>query len=597
MTDSRLVKRKTAALLFGLLMFKFLWFDGLWCAESTFRPFSAIETYVFAALASLLLLIPYILINKVFIAFIVDIMLGMLLECNLLYFRTYYTAIPLTSYAIAGNLKDFTSSIYGSMHLGDVMFAGSTIVALLLLNVRRATGTALLRTKQYLLLLAVTVLIAATLLLVKGGFRKSYEALQDSYTHTCGTPMFTVFGSIYYDYIRDTDVFTPEIGERIRKFEMQSADTSAVYCPFSPQNVIIILAESFESWVLQQTVENQEITPRLNKLLNDGTTFYAPYVLSQVKGGRSIDAQLILNTGLLPVNNGVYSIKYPYSIYPSLAKAMRQKYNADFKSFVLTADKPIVWNQNIIATQFGYDTLISKADFRQDEKIGPHYRKQLGDMSLLRQCADKILNHQTWLRNGVNLLQIVTYSGHFPFALPEHLRQVHFSDAMPTILRDYLTVANYTDRAICEFIDALRHEPFFDNTLIIITGDHEGLANHRAELCETPQGKGLVSDKPFVPFIVVAGSKIPKWKFLHYPFVLGQIDIYPTLLDFLGLNDYEWKGLGKSVFNPAKPPVAINPHGLIIGDTVGVPQERLRYLKDAWQISDDIIRYNWFENR
>ena len=87
----------------------------------------------------------------------------------------------------------------------------------------------------------------------------------------------------------------------------------------------MILAESLESWVLEQTVEGQELTPCLNRLLKDSTTIYAPYVVSQVKGGRSIDAQLMVNTGLLPIDNGVYSLKYPHSTYPSLARAMKQK--------------------------------------------------------------------------------------------------------------------------------------------------------------------------------------------------------------------------------------------------------------------------------
>ena len=28
---------------------------------------------------------------------------------------------------------------------------------------------------------------------------------------------------------------------------------------------------------------------------------------------------------------------------------------------------------------------------------------------------------------------------------------------------------------------------------------------------------------------------------------MGQIDIYPTLLDAMGLNDYSWRGMGHSI--------------------------------------------------
>jgi len=596
-------RRSVILLFFMLLMFKFLWFDFLWCAESTFRPFSDAETYIFALLASLILLFPYIIIKNAFVVFVIDILLGVLLECNLLYFRTYYTAIPLSSYAIAGNLKDFTASIYGSMRWGDLLFAVSTIVAIVLFcRVRKfsARNQRRINSRKYLLLLVIVSAFAGLLLMIKGGFRHAYEKLQDSYTHTCGTPMYTVFGSLVYDYIRDKEVYTPETGEKIREFVQSSKFNGKCsdIINHEPVNLIIILAESFESWTLEATVEGQEITPCLNRLISDSATFYMPCVLSQVKGGRSIDAQLMLNAGLLPINTGVYSLKYPHSLYPSLSKAMKQKYSAEnVHSYILTADKPIVWNQNIIAPEFGYDSLIAKADFLLDEKVGPHYRRQLGDVSFLRQCAAKIISDETWNREGVNLLQIVTYSGHFPFTLPEYLRQLHFSDDIPAILRDYMTVANYTDRALGEFIEAIRHEPFFDNTLIVITGDHEGLVNFRRELCASPGGRGLVSDKPFVPLIIINGAKYAASNVIgRHEAIMGQIDIFPTLLDMLGLDDYEWKGLGMSALNPSKPSVAVDPHGMIYGDTTGVSPDYIRRLKEAWQVSDDIIKYDYFRN-
>lgn len=58
-------------------------------------------------------------------------------------------------------------------------------------------------------------------------------------------------------------------------------------------------------------------------------------------------------------------------------------------------------------------------------------------------------------------------------------------------------VANYTDYAIGPFIDYLKSRPDFDETMIVITGDHEGLASDRMLLCQSKEGKGIVSDKPF----------------------------------------------------------------------------------------------------
>ncbi|MDR1524958.1 MAG: LTA synthase family protein [Tannerella sp.] len=620
-------------LLFLLLLFKVLWFDFSWCVISTFRPFSYAELYVFGILFAAVFLMPFVLFRKTVIVWIVDVMLGFLFVSNLIYFRTYYTAIPLSSYGLAANMLDFTSSVYESLRWEDIMYPLSTLAAAFFCRRRRAAETPpaasgrLAAFGRYMLLVMIFVSLAAVLLLVKGGFKKSYELLQDSYTHTCGTPLYTIAGSLYYDYIRDKEVYTPETGRHIDGWlerHLASGRRSDAKClqleastflpdgcavperPLMPErrmNCIIILAESLESWVLERTVEGQEIMPRMNRLLRDSTTLYAPNVLSQVKGGRSIDAQLMINTGLLPVDIGVYSLKYSQSFFPSLAKALEEKYGEVY-ACTLTADKPFVWNQSVIAPAFGYDSLVSKNHFMQDEKVGPHYRHQLGDVSLLRQCAGKINDGRVW-KDGANLLQIVTYSGHFPFVLPDDLKEVHFSGDIPLRMRDYMTVANYTDRALGSFVEAIRSVPGFDNTLIVITGDHEGLADMRDNLCRDKAGQGIVSDAPFVPFIVLnvppALRSAMQDAFdlsgagIRYKKVMGQVDIYPTLLDLLELTDYTWRGMGRSILDPAKKGIAVNAHNAVYGDTTDV--SGIQHLKEAWKVSDEIIRYDYFRHK
>ena len=579
-------------LLGGLLFFKFLWFDFCWCLLSTFRPFSSPETYLYAALTMLILLFPLVVWRMERTTWVTAILLDILLVCNLMYFRTYYTAIPLDSYWLVGNLKDFTDSVWGSFRITDLVFPLSTVAAAIARRRMKCPATLSRSMKEirvYALLTGGFVLIAGSTLWLQGGFKKVYEALQDSYTHTCGTPMYTVFGSICYDYMRDVETYTPEVGIHIEDWLRQHPPMSAPTDTTTRTHCIVILAESLESWVLEQTVEGQELTPCLNRLLKDSTTIYAPYVVSQVKGGRSIDAQLMVNTGLLPIDNGVYSLKYPHSTYPSLARAMKQKYGTSAKAYTLTGDKPMVWNQSVIEPAFGYDGLLSKADFVNDEPVGPRYRPQIGDGSLMRQIADKIRRRKVWDDNGQMLLQCVTYSGHFPFVLPERLRQVTFSDRFPPRMRDYMMTANYTDRALGQFVEQLRTDGIYEHTLIVITGDHEGLVDMRSEWCASEGGHGLVSEDPMVPLIILNAPKG-----MRYEQVMGQIDIYPTLLQLLGLADYAWQGLGLSIIDTNNKRIAIDAQGNIYGETGHVSEKEIRHLKDAWKVSDAIIRYDYF---
>ena len=135
------------------------------------------------------------------------------------------------------------------------------------------------------------------------------------------TSMYTVFGSLCYDLINQKQEATPQIQQEIKEWLSQKPGHHPLAGRIGIRNnCIVILAESLESWILEREVEGQEITPYLNKLLQDSTTLYAPRVLTQVKGGRSIDAQLLLCAGMLPINSGTYSSQYPDHTYGTLQK-------------------------------------------------------------------------------------------------------------------------------------------------------------------------------------------------------------------------------------------------------------------------------------
>lgn len=338
-----------------------------------------------------------------------------------------------------------------------------------------------------------------------------------------------------------------------------------------------------KSWVLNLTVENQEITPYLNKLLKERSTLYAPHVLTQVNGGRSIDAQLLVLAGLLPLQTGAYSCRFPLNTYHTLPKAMKELKGT--RNYLLTVDKTKTWNQGAVARSFGIDTIVSYPDFRMTEAFGN--RKRLGDNAFFSQCREKMENGEIWRSDENVFIQMVTYSGHSPFKMPESLKTVHFSNRIPEVMADYMTVAHYTDEAIGKFVEYLRTRPEYGRTMVVITGDHEGLADNRKDLCRTKAGKGIVSENEFTPFIVL-NSPIA----MYHTKVMGQVDIYTTLLNLLGLESYRWSGIGQSILDSGKPGVAISPKRSIEGDTMFLSREELLRMRQSQVISDRIIRFD-----
>ncbi len=593
------------------IFFKFLLFDLLWSIPTTFATWSTVEFFASKAIAVLFFLIPGKLLRLWWLEVVILFCLDGLLIANLMYFRTYFTAIPLDSYALGGNLADFMGSVFDSFRGVDILFPLSTVVFIIvwkfILKGRCANGVnsfgpgGIAKEKRsfvgYEIAWAISLVLFVGSTMYRGGFYKAYDSIrQHAYRSSSTTTMYTIAGNLWFDHINKQQQATPQIahmidewlGERTGYLPMAETgifegDSVFVNRAEEPRtNVIVILAESFESWPLEREVEGVEITPYLNRLIKDSTTLYAPNVLTQVKGGRSIDAQLLLCAGLLPVNSGTYSSQYPGNEYYTLQKALAQKNAA--RSYLLTIDKISTWNQGVIAYSFGTDTIVAYHDFKLEEAFGTH--KRTGDDAFLRQCAEKISAGEVWGRDENAYMQFITYSGHAPFRLPQELKQVHFSSDIPQKMNDYMTTVNYTDRAIGHFVEYLKTLPQYKNTLVVITGDHEGLAAYRKELCESPGGKGVVSEGTFTPFIVL-NSPVG----MRYEKVMGQIDMYPTLLNLLQLDDYPWKGLGQSILDSTKRGFAVSPQLEIIGETPS--EEQAAYARRAYDISDMIIRFDY----
>lgn len=421
-----------------------------------------------------------------------------------------------------------------------------------------------------------------------GGYKNAYESLLMS-KQTCGAPMYTILGVLGYEMIMDKVEYTPEVANEIKGWIKEHEKLTKHDLPYAIEardNCIIILAESMESFPIEKRVEGKEITPYINALLKEDNVIYCPFVLTQAKGARSIDAQLLLHTGLLPLQFGAYSSRFPHNTYPSLDKAFKAKYK-DGKTISFTVDKKVVWNVGAVAQSFGYDVLLDKPHFVLDEKTGPMGR--LGDVSFLRQSSQKILDEDLFKTGGHTILQCVTYSGHDPFIIPEKSKRISFKSKMPETLERFLTVANYTDFAIGEFVKFIRSNPKFNNTMIVITGDHEALGTRRKELRESTVGKQIVSDGYYTPFIVL-NSPVK----LRYNKVMGQVDMYPTLLDLMGLESYPWKGLGESILSPHKKPFAVSPQMEIVGDTTEASKQEIEHAIKAWKISDLMLKTDFF---
>lgn len=573
---------RRTALAAGAFFLTLLVFDLFWCLWTTFNPFSHFPLYVSAALVSLLLTLPYVLTRRAWTAWALLLLLDVLLVANLMYARTYFEAIPLRSYLIADNLADFMPAVWASLRWADLSFLAITGAAIYLISSSKKTRRKPGRVGGFLLWLALPVVITFIVFPTPASYKKRYaEDVASAYAYQSGPVKYSVFGKLAYDALTAMERLTPQ-----QRAETLALVRSLPRVPALPdsvrprRNVVIVFCESLESWVIGLNYQGHEVTPHLNALLRDSTTLYAPRLLSQAKAGRSMDGQLIDLTGLLPLDQGAYSTSYPGTYVPSLHQAL--KADRGSRCYLFTGDKRKVWNQERIARAMGQDTIIDYPCFRiEDNYTG---KRHVGDRALVRQVVEK-MKGGVWPAGEPALVQLVTYSGHGPYIMPEQERDWRLSADTPELMAGYIYCAHYTDKALGSLLEYLRSRPDWDDTMLVITADHEGLGDARASLVDTPRGRGIVEREQIIPLIVANSPVAGRIEHLG-----GQSDIYPTLLQLLGLTEYWWPGFGTSLLSPAHPQCAVNPWGVLKGipaDPAAPARQRA-----AQRASDRILRYD-----
>ena len=584
------IKGENALMLAGVFA-TLLWFVIDWCLSTTFRPMSIPQLYLINFFAALLLLAPWMLTRSRAVGLAVLVVMILFSEANLIYCRTYYTAIPPGGYLMAGNMLDFTNSIWSNLRWSDLGFVVILLVVALY-RVRSDFSDKSYVLKAYSATTCIFGLLSYIYILCLGGFYNAYNSLVQLWmTYTSGVPTYTLVGHIAFKIMEDKKLqdLSPEDLKAIDKWLVEhKARYSPNLCDEPRKNLVFVICESLESWPIDLEIDGQEVTPYLNSLVSDSTTFYAPNVMTQVCSGHSIDGQLIYTTGLLPTSNTVYSMKYADRNYPSLNKLLKKDRNA--KSILMTTDKPTTWNMLAVERAFEYDTVLHRYNWIDDEIMN----RNITDGSFFRQSIAELKKGELWPENSPAMLTFITFSGHHPFVMREDLRDPHFdvsNKGLPQMLENYISVTHYVDSQLSAVVDYIKGRSDFEDTMIVILGDHEGLATSRKEILESSAfAREHVGEGRYTPMIIL-NSPIGG----RYDGVMGQVDVFPTLLDMLGISGDNWRGLGVSVLDASHPNLAFSAIPLeMAGNADSCSAEELEHLRSAQSVSEKIITYDLY---
>lgn len=266
-------------------------------------------------------------------------------------------------------------------------------------------------------------------------------------------------------------------------------------------NIILVIVEGFTANVIESLGGREGITPNFNQLSREGilfTNFYA--------SGDRTDKGLVSILSAFPAQTQRSIIKFPDKTQ-KLPYLSRKLEGLGYQtSFVYGGDADFA-NYRSFLTYGGFRHITSVDDFDSDyntSKWGVH------DQYLFEQ-AEKELD--TTSLNKPFFKAMLTLSSHEPFDVP--LKQIPGEDD-PSM---FLNSCYYTDKCIGDFIAYCKKQPWWNNTLIVITADH----GHRLP----DKIDSRIREKFHTPMLWLGGAIKKDTLVTRYG---GQTDIANTLL-------------------------------------------------------------------
>ena len=485
--------------------------------------------------------------------------------CNILYSRYFLRYIPLSSIGQTNNLLDYTviMSILDGFRYTDCYFI---IISIIYYFINKSVRTKILEFQSFRKIIYLFPSIILVNFSIHALFccsdRKlwylSYykERISNShfiFDYNLGRPIWANYhrGSvrtIIADYIimnsGDIELDNQKL-QMINQICAPKHLSNKHTTTSANKNIIFILVESYLSLVTDLEVNGKKVMPFLFSLSKQPNTYYNSKMQSNITLGQSSDGQFIYMTGILPLRSIITISKAKSVSLPGLPKLLSRQF-PKLKSRMIIPTLPSLWEQETMCKVYGFNSLYSSLDYNEDKK------SFLTDQEMFELSAR--VDKTSELPFFSVLLTMAMHSPYNKEYDPDY-NITKFDDAM----NHYLNACHYTDKQIEKYFKHLKTSGLYDNSIIVIASDH-----HAFEQSVNVEQYGFNRN---LPLFIINGGNQNGWSQ-----ECKQIDIYPTLLDILGIKS-KWHGQGQSLFSTY--------HGYEISN-------------QDWKISEWILFSNYF---
>lgn len=459
----------------------------------------------------------FILANLIYLT------MSSLLYADVVYERYYNAILSIDLLGQAGQVGGVFDSIITLMYLTDFWYWIDLPIIILTTIFIYPRIQVKSKSFQTLLLLAfgILIIIFTTFFPLKVNYSDQYKI---ALSGIISAHLFNLFDSTD-TILNNEDNSNNRIKiDNLRKEFLKKNNlnrSSELFGKYKGKNVIIVQAESLNTFPINLEINDQEITPTLNELIK--SSYYYPNTYLQIGRGNTSDAEFVANNSIYPIaKQGIYNT-YPNHDYLSLASVLT---NEGYTTNVFHGNTPDFWNRQEAYKNQGYDQFyhINHESIDDEDILG----LGISDKSMFNQMVN-ILDTQEQPFYSF----LVTLSVHRPFILPDEYKNLDLGELNETETANYLQSVNYFDRSLDEFIKDLKEADLWDDTIFVLYGDHYGLL---------PPQKGELEHLFGIEFNQKARFQVPL--IIHEPgqslgatneIVTSQMDIYPTLTTLLGI--------------------------------------------------------------
>jgi len=287
-------------------------------------------------------------------------------------------------------------------------------------------------------------------------------------------------------------------------------------------------------------MNGEEVTPFLNSLKRDPNTLYFNNFFHQTAQGKTSDAEFILENSLYGLPQGSAFTTKSLNTYQAAPAILGQQ---GYTSAVFHSNGGSFWNRNEVYKSFGYNKFFDSSYYEMQNE------KNLTDYGLM----DKPFYQQS-----IPLLEslqqpfyakFIPVTHHFPYKIDDSEATIPPNTTGDPTVDGYFQTARYADEALEQFFNYLKESGLYDNSIIVMYGDHYGNSENRNK------AMGEVIGKEITPFENAGLQRVPL--FIRVPGIEGginseyggQIDLLPTLLHLLGKDTKNYVQFGTDLLS------------------------------------------------